>query len=57
MGFQIHMHAIGDAALDMALTALENAENTQPEHGWLGELEEFRPAITHLQLVRPEDVK
>lgn len=57
MGFQIHMHAIGDAALDMALTALENAENTQPEHGWLGEFEEFRPAITHLQLVRPEDVK
>ncbi|MCI6857752.1 MAG: amidohydrolase [Eubacterium sp.] len=57
MGFQIHIHAIGDAALDMALTALESVENIVPENGWLGGFHEFRPAITHLQIVRPEDIR
>lgn len=48
-GFRVHMHAIGDAALDMALTALERAAA-----GHAGA--DRRPTITHLQVVRPQDV-
>lgn len=47
-GFQLHFHAIGDAATSMALNAIAAAEtetgNTTP-----------RDEITHLQLVTPTD--
>ena len=47
-GFQLHFHAIGDAATSMALNAIGAAEiatgNTTPRDG-----------ITHLQLVTPTD--
>ena len=48
-GFQLHFHAIGDAACSMALNAIAAAEtatgNTTPRDG-----------ITHLQLVTPTDI-
>ena len=48
-GFRLHYHAIGDAAVHMALDAIAAAEKAT------GRLD-MRPAITHLQLVDPKDV-
>jgi len=48
-GFQLHYHAIGDAATSMALNAIAAAEAATPGEAAL------RPAITHLQLVTPTD--
>ncbi|MFV0528869.1 MAG: amidohydrolase [Lachnospiraceae bacterium] len=49
-GFKLHIHAIGDAALQDALDALEYAQkatgNTQLHH-----------AITHLQVVQPAQIR
>lgn len=50
LGLQVHMHAIGDAAVSMALDGLEEVFPIRPRPDW-------RPTITHLQLVRPEDVE
>lgn len=47
-GFTFHIHAIGDRAVKTALDAIENA---QSDHG-----SKTRHIVTHLQLVRPEDV-
>lgn len=47
-GFTFHIHAIGDRAVKTALDAVEHA---QADHG-----SKTRHIITHLQLVRPEDV-
>jgi hypothetical protein len=47
-GFQLHYHAIGDAAVAMALDAIATARAA-------GVATE-RPGITHLQLVRPRDL-
>lgn len=47
-GFQIHVHAIGDAATHVALNAFEHAEKANGKR-------DARPMITHLQLVAPED--
>lgn len=47
-GFTFHIHAIGDRAVTTALDAIENAQSVNrstPRH-----------IITHLQLVRPEDI-
>ncbi len=49
-GFRLHYHAIGDAAVHMALDAIAAAEKAT------GRLD-MRPAITHLQLVDPTDVR
>jgi predicted amidohydrolase YtcJ len=49
-GFQIHVHAIGDGAVRDALDAFAYAEE---ENG----KKDYRNAITHLQLVVPEDFK
>lgn len=49
-GLQIHIHAIGDAALDMALSGLEYARRFAVDADW-------RPTITHLQVVRPRDIE
>ncbi len=47
-GLDIHIHVIGDAALDMALDALEAGQNESAEgRGNDG----FRNAVTHLQIV------
>lgn len=47
-GFQIHVHAIGDAGVRMALDAIEHAER---ENG----PRDRRPVIAHTQLVHPDD--
>jgi len=47
-GFQIHVHAIGDAATTQVLDALAAARQRNGAHDW-------RPGITHLQLVDPAD--
>ena len=47
-GYQIHVHAIGDAAVRQTLNCIEYAtKNT--------ERTDLRPAITHLQLVSEQD--
>ncbi|MEZ5168026.1 MAG: amidohydrolase family protein [Acidimicrobiales bacterium] len=51
-GFQIHIHAIGDGGIRMALDAIETAvrRNTRP-----GTVRDRRPVIAHTQLVDPAD--
>lgn len=48
-GFQIHTHAIGDAALRMSLDAMEYAKANAPAG-------DYRNAITHLQVVDAADI-
>ena len=45
LGITIHIHTIGDGAVKMALDAFEKANSGA----------KYRNAITHMQLVRPED--
>ena len=47
-GFQIHTHAIGDAACSEVLDALAYAREKNGSYDW-------RPGITHIQLVDPDD--
>ena len=47
LGLTVHIHSIGDASTKIALDAFEKAGITP----------EMRPAITHLQLVNPEDIQ
>jgi predicted amidohydrolase YtcJ len=47
-GFQLHFHAIGDAACSMALNAIQAAETATGTT-------DRRDGITHLQLVTPTD--
>ena len=49
MGLTMHIHAIGDAAVTMSLDAYEIAQAATG-------LVDQRNAITHLQIVQPEDV-
>jgi len=49
VGFQPHLHAIGDAAIRHALDAIEGATEANP--GW-----DRRPVITHVQLVDQDDL-
>ncbi len=48
-GFQVHFHAIGDAAVRQCLDAVEEAEI---ENGALG----HRHHISHLQMIDPQDI-
>jgi hypothetical protein len=48
-GFQIHTHAIGDAATTQTLDALAYARKANGRR-------DRRPGITHLQLVDPKDI-
>ena len=48
-GFQVHFHAIGDAAVRSALGAVEAARRTNGPRG-------NRHHVAHLQVVHPEDV-
>jgi hypothetical protein len=52
-GFQIHVHAIGDAAVRMALDGFENARQV---NGLNPASQPPRHGITHLQLVAPQDI-
>lgn len=49
LGFQTHLHAIGDRAIRHALDAIEHATTTNP--AW-----DRRATITHVQLVHPDDL-
>jgi predicted amidohydrolase YtcJ len=49
-GFQIHVHAIGDGAVRDSLDAFAYAEEKNGK-------KDYRNAVTHLQLVAPEDIK
>lgn len=48
-GFQIHAHAIGDAAIKQALDAIEAVIRINPPR-------DRRPVIAHAQLIDPEDL-
>ena len=48
-GFQVHFHAIGDAAIRQSLDAIEEA---MLENGDLG----HRHHISHLQVIHPDDI-
>ena len=48
-GFSIHVHAIGDAAIDEALNGFEYAQTKVPGT--------YRNAITHLQVCQPDQPK
>ena len=48
-GYQLHMHAIGDAAVRQALDTIEKVAEINPK--W-----DRRPVIVHAQLIDPEDL-
>lgn len=48
-GFQIHAHAIGDAAIKQALNAIEAVIRVNPPR-------DRRPVIAHAQLIHPDDL-
>jgi len=48
-GFQVHMHAIGDAAIRQGLDAIEAAQRANG-------VRDRRPHIAHIQLIHPDDV-
>jgi len=48
-GFQLHVHAIGDAAIRVTLDAFEYAKQSNGER-------DARNLITHLQMVHPDDI-
>lgn len=48
-GFQVHFHAIGDAAIRQSLDAVESARRSNGELG-------NRHHISHLQLIDPDDI-
>jgi predicted amidohydrolase YtcJ len=48
-GFQIHAHAIGDAAIRQALNAIEAVIRINPKR-------DRRPVIAHAQLIHPDDL-
>lgn len=50
MGFSVHVHSIGDAATTAVLDAMERAKRENPNS-------RQRNMITHLQLVKQEDIK
>ena len=50
LGFQVHLHAIGDRAVREALNAIEAARTA---NGWT----DNRHHIAHLQVVHPDDVR
>jgi predicted amidohydrolase YtcJ len=50
LGFQVHLHAIGDRAVREALNAIEAARSA---NGWT----DNRHHIAHLQVVHPDDVR
>jgi predicted amidohydrolase YtcJ len=49
LGFEVHIHAIGDAAVRTALDAIESAIRTNPPRS-------RRPVVAHAQLIDPTDL-
>ena len=50
LGFQPHIHAIGDEGLNESLNAIEAAQKTN------GSATNARPVITHVQMLDPRDI-
>ena len=50
LDFQVHLHAIGDAAVRQALDAIEEMQRVNPRR-------DRRPVIAHAQLIHPDDVE
>ena len=50
-GFQVHFHAIGDAAIRQCLDAIEAAVLAHPDDG-----NSRRHHVSHLQVIHPDDV-
>ena len=50
LGFQAHIHAIGDEGLTEALNAIEHAQRVN------GKASHPRPVITHVQMLNPADI-
>jgi predicted amidohydrolase YtcJ len=50
LGFQAHIHAIGDEGLTEALNAIEHAQKVN------GATSHPRPVITHVQMLNPVDI-
>ena len=50
LGFQPHIHAIGDEGLNESLNAIEAAQKTN------GSATNARPVITHVQMLNPQDI-
>ena len=48
LDFQVHLHAIGDAAVHQALDAIEAMQRVNPRR-------DRRPVIAHAQLIHPDD--
>lgn len=48
-GFQLHLHAIGDGGVRLALDAIENVKSVNPD-------KPRRPVIAHVQLVAEDDL-
>ena len=49
LGFQVHVHAVGDRAVREALDAIETARRTNGPS-------DTRPTIAHIQLIHPDDI-
>lgn len=49
LDFQVHLHAIGDAAVHQALDAIEAMQRVNPHR-------DRRPVIAHAQLINPSDL-
>ena len=56
-GFQLHYHAIGDAAVSLAVDAIAAARETAVRGGGRDGREPARDIITHLQLADPRDYR
>lgn len=50
LDFQVHLHAIGDAAVRQALDAIEAMQRVNPRR-------DRRPVIAHAQLIHPDDIE
>jgi len=50
LDFQVHLHAIGDAAVRQALDAIKAMQ-------WVNPRRDRRPVIAHAQLIHPDDVE
>lgn len=49
LDFQVHLHAIGDAAVRQALDAIQAMQ-------WVNPRRDRRPVIAHAQLIHPDDI-
>lgn len=56
-GFQMHMHATGDAAVDQAIRAVQYAKDHGNSRGLASEKRDNRHVITHFHIVDKADIE